>query len=204
MAPSSLNPPASRLHRCRYFVFAVSVFLLLLYPATTALAFGGPQDSKAILLGYGQSIPGWGQTTERVQTIDFIPRYSLMMDDNVGSGLLQGKYTTLFELPIQLVRSPVVTSMIGINFLACYTFTSSAQWRPYIFGGGGPVYSSGDIPGMGTRFNGNYQFALGLDHPITTTQSLLFEIRYHHISNAGTAEPNVPLNSIKFLIGLTF
>jgi hypothetical protein len=27
--------------------------------------------------------------------------------------------------------------------------------------------------------------------------------RYHHISNAGTAHPNVPLNSSKILIGIS-
>jgi hypothetical protein len=30
------------------------------------------------------------------------------------------------------------------------------------------------------------------------------EYRYHHVSNAGTAEPNEPLNSSKCLIGVTF
>jgi hypothetical protein len=94
--------------------------------------------------------------------------------------------------------------MIGINFLACYTFTSGNTMRPYVFGGGGPVYSFADIPGMGAELNGNYQFGLGLEYILDRNYNLLLELRYHHISNGGSEEPNVPLNSIKFLIGLTF
>ena len=95
--------------------------------------------------------------------------------------------------------------MVGVNLLAAYTFTAHPVWQPYIFGGGGILYSFADIPGMGSDWNGNYQFAGGLrrmlDDPI---HALIFEVRYHHISNAGTEDPNVPLNSIKLMIGYTF
>ncbi len=177
---------------------------LQIVSCSMAFAWDTSHDTKALLGGYGQSLPGWGRTTERVQTIDFVPRYSHMTINGLGSGWYQGYHSTLIELPVHLVTSPDVASMIGVNFLACYTFTANEQWRPYIFGGGGPVYSFADVPGMGAKWNGNYQFALGMEHPYTSTQSLLLEVRYHHISNAGTAEPNVPLNSIKLLVGLTF
>lgn len=182
----------------------MTLCLLAIAGTARAFAFDTSKDNTAILIGYGQSIPGWGLTTQRVQTIDIVPRYNHVIFDNIGSGWLKGRYTTMVELPIHIVCSPVVSSMIGVNFLACYKFMADRNWRPYIFGGGGPVYSFADIPGMGARWNGNYQFAVGLDHPISPSQSVLFEIRYHHISNGGRTEPNVPLNSIKFMIGLTF
>ena len=94
--------------------------------------------------------------------------------------------------------------MIGLNFLASYTFTANEKWRPYIFGGGGPVYSFADIPGMGADLNGNYQFGIGLEYDMSIEHHLLFEYRYHHISNAGSENPNDPLNSCKLLIGVTF
>ena len=94
--------------------------------------------------------------------------------------------------------------MIGMNFLACYTFTASEQLHPYLFGGGGPVYSFADIPGMGAELNGNYQFGIGLQYPLTQGRNLLAELRYHHISNGGSEEPNDPLNSCKLLFGITF
>lgn len=181
-------------------------FLLQLVaaPATYGFDFDTSQDSWSLVGGYGQSIPGWGQTTERVQTVDLVPRYSHVIFDHIGSGWLEGYYSTLVELPVHVVVSPEVSSMLAVNFLACYTFTADKQWRPYLLGGGGPVYSFADIPGMGAAWNGNYQFGLGLAHPLSATQSLIFEVRYHHISNGGSEEPNVPLNSLKILTGFTF
>ncbi|HCC54377.1 MAG TPA: acyloxyacyl hydrolase, partial [Desulfobulbaceae bacterium] len=75
---------------------------------------------------------------------------------------------------------------------------------PYLFGGGGPVYSFADVPGMGSELNGNYQFGMGLSYRINPAHDFLFEMRYHHISNGGSEEPNDPLNSVKALFGITF
>jgi len=48
---------------------------------------------------------------------------------------------------------------------------------PYVFGGGGPVYSFADIPGMSASWNGNYQGGIGMKHPINNRRNLLFELR---------------------------
>lgn len=181
-----------------------SLIAVLGLPVDHALATDTHSDSWAFLGGYGQSYPGWGQTTQRVETIDLIPRYNYIVFDEIGSGWYKGFHSTLFEIPVSLILNPELSAMIGINFLACYTFTENEQWQPYIFGGGGPVYIFEDIPGMGTKLNGNYQFGIGLEYFLNKQNHLLFEYRYHHISNAGTAEPNEPLNSSKFIIGITF
>lgn len=169
-----------------------------------AAIFDTSKDSWAVIGGYGQSFPGWGQTTQRVETIDLVFRYNHRIFDKIGSGWYQGFHSILLELPIHFVVSPDVSTMIGLNFLASYTFTANEKWRPYIFGGGGPVYSFADIPGMGADLNGNYQFGIGLEYDMSIEHHLLFEYRYHHISNAGSENPNDPLNSCKLLIGVTF
>ncbi|MBU1057650.1 MAG: acyloxyacyl hydrolase [Proteobacteria bacterium] len=156
------------------------------------------------LAGYGQSFPGWGETTQRVETLDLVPRYNHLIFDDLGSGWYRGFHSILIELPLHVVVSPDVSTMIGLNFLASYTFTAGEHWRPYLFGGGGPLYSFADISGMGADWNGNYQFGLGIESDVLETHRLLFEFRYHHISNGGSKEPNEPLNSCKFLIGITF
>ncbi|WP_458776723.1 acyloxyacyl hydrolase [Desulforhopalus sp. 52FAK] len=162
------------------------------------------QDNWAVIGGYGQSIPGWGETSQRVETVDLIPRYNHHLIDNIGSSWYRGYHSLLLELPLSITTSPDVSSMVGANFLAAYTFTADQVWQPYLFGGGGPVYSFADIPEMGAELNGNYQFGIGLKHSLDELHKLLFEVRYHHISNAGTKEPNDPLNSAKILIGVTF
>jgi len=189
---------------CSLVLFLViTVFVFPIRPAPAAL-FDTSEDSYGILGGYGQSIPGWGQTTQRVETLDIVPRYNHIIFADLGSGWYRGFHSILLELPFHFVFTPDDSAMVGINFLACYTFTSGNTMRPYVFGGGGPVYSFADIPGMGAELNGNYQFGLGLEYILDRNYNLLLELRYHHISNGGSEEPNVPLNSIKFLIGLTF
>ena len=182
-------------------------FLLIAFcalPADHAAATTERPDNWAFLAGWGQSYPEWGQTTQRVETVDLIPRYNYIVFDNIGAGWYRGFHSTLFEFPVSLTLSPETSAMVGINFLACYTFTANTQWHPYLFGGGGPVYIFADIPGMGANLNGNYQFGTGLEYLLNQQNHLLFEFRYHHISNAGAAEPNEPLNSLKFILGFTF
>ncbi|MFT5699133.1 MAG: lipid A 3-O-deacylase [Desulforhopalus sp.] len=188
-----------------FFLFAL--FIGVSVTAVHSVDAGGldtTKDNWALIGGYGQSFPGWGETTQRVETIDFIPRYNHRIFDNIGSGWYRGFHSIFLELPVSIVVSPDDSSMVGANFLAAYTFTADLQWQPYLFGGGGPVYSFADVPGMGAELNGNYQFGIGMKYPWDQIHQLLFEVRYHHISNAGSEAPNDPLNSAKFLIGLTF
>ena len=203
---------AMKINRTAKFGGAVSLFLLLLllvcslavpFPAAAG-SFDTSQDNWALISGYGQSFPGFGDTTQRVETIDIIPRYKHVIFDDIGSGWYRGFHSILLELPVSVIVSQDVSTMIGINFLACYTFTAGQHWQPYLFGGGGPVYSFADIPGMGADLNGNYQFGIGIKPKWDTAYQLLFELRYHHVSNADTEDPNVPLNSLKFLVGITF
>ncbi|MBE0582867.1 MAG: acyloxyacyl hydrolase [Desulfofustis sp.] len=180
------------------------VTVLIVASPCRAVAFDTANDSWWVLGGYGQSVPGWGKTTERVETIDLVIRYNHLIFDEIGNDWYQGFHSILVELPVHLVVSPDESAMVGVNFLAAYTFTADERWRPYLFAGGGPVYSFADIPGMGADLNGNYQGGVGLEYQLDDQQRLLVELRYHHISNAGSEDPNVPLNSGKFLIGVRF
>ncbi len=180
------------------------VIVLSIANPCRAVAFDTANDSWWILGGYGQSVPGWGKTSERVETIDLALRYNHLIFGDIGSDWYQGFHSILVELPIHLVVNPDESAMVGVNFLAAYTFTAEDRWQPYIFGGGGPVYSFADIDGMGADLNGNYQFGVGLEYQLDHRRRLLVELRYHHISNAGSEDPNVPLNSGKFLVGFRF
>ena len=200
-----MNRTATMVDRVRSTVLvAVLAGLLFAGLPGRAAALDTSSDSWWTLVGYGQSVPGWGQTSERVQTIDFGLRYQHHIFDDLGRGWYRGFHSILLELPVHVVVSPDESAMVGVNFLAAYTFTADERWRPYIFGGGGPVYSFADIDGMGAELNGNYQFGVGLEYPLPDAHRLLFELRFHHISNAGSEDPNVPLNSGKVLVGFRF
>jgi len=54
------------------------------------------------------------------------------------------------------------------------------------------------------RFNFLLQASAGVRHALTEKQTWTFEARLAHISNGGTARPNLGLNSLVFLGGFRF
>ena len=75
---------------------------------------------------------------------------------------------------------------------------------PYVFAGGGVLYVDLGLPTMGSRLDFSYQGGTGIQYSLRRDLALTAEYRYHHISNAGTAAPNEPLNSSKFLFGISY
>jgi len=156
------------------------------------------------LLGYGTSHSGWGKDLLKVQTIDFVYRYGLLLSKEMGRSWYRGRHELLIEVPFSYVKSPTNGQMIGVNFLDCWDFTSSKKIVPYIFAGGGPVYTNINLAGFGTRFNGDYQVGAGLRFFVSDKTSFDLDCRFHHISNGGTVKPDIPLNSTKIFFGISF
>jgi lipid A 3-O-deacylase len=186
------------------------ILFLLLFPATGAYAEDGGQESQepgrshwAILAGYGLTHTSIGNTRAHVETVDFVLRYGRYLTDEVGRSWYRCRHALLIEVPIHVVVRPQTSPMVGINVLASWTFTASERVQPYFLGGGGFVYTDADIPGLGSKYNGNYQGGAGILYRLDPSHFLNAEYRYHHISNLNTKKPNDPLNSSKFLIGIT-
>lgn len=158
-----------------------------------------------LLSGYGISHRGFGETRTQVQTFDIIPRLGWFLSDELGKGSwFQGRHQLLVELPYHLAVDHGARSMVGGYILGSWKFTGLTSLKPYIFAGGGPVYVDLGLPSMGARLNFSYQGGAGLQIPLTQATMLNLEYRYHHISNAGTATPNEPLNSSKMLLGISW
>lgn len=208
MSSSQQDMPWGVLRRCVVPVLIAGLVLCCCSPSVGVAAAGegapSAQGGWAFLAGYGITHPGMGKTKVWVETVDLIPRYERVLTDDWGSSWYRGRHSLLIELPVHLVVDPDVSPMFGVNFLACWTFTAKETWQPYLFAGGGPIYSNADIPGMGAHVNGNYQFGGGLRYKISGERYLEFEYRFHHISNGGRKDPNDPLNSSKVLVGVTF
>ncbi len=90
--------------------------------------------------------------------------------------------------------------MLGISFLSRWTFDRNGI-KSYLLVGGGPVYSKASIKGMSAKINGSYQAGAGLEF-VVNHRRYFIDVRYHHISNGGVREPNIPLNSSKILFGV--
>ena len=198
---------------CKYrrIVFLLSVLLFIISSGPVTLA--GQSDSAGLkrtnnhwtaLGGYSVTHPGWGSTETRVESSDLIIQYGHVILNEAGRSLYQGRHKILIEVPFSAVFQPGSAFMTGINFLACWEFTASKKIVPYFTAGGGLVYTNLDIPGLGSELNGNYQSGLGLHYFMERDVSIDVNFRLHHISNAGTADPNEPLNSTKLLLGVSF
>ena len=160
------------------------------------------------LVGYGSSHPGWGMTTERVETLDLVFRHAHVFKKKKDRWL-KGSREFWVEAPISILLSDSDDNddhdfgIIGLNFLFAWVFPATKGVSPYFIGGGGPVYFLADVDGVGSDLCGNYQFGGGIRFNVFKSQPINLEARYHHISNLGMAEPNVSLNSTKFLVEFT-
>jgi hypothetical protein len=167
-----------------------------------------PASYNQILVGGGSSIKGFGETSQEVRTLDILWRHARIFNKK-ETGWLRGNHEFWIETPISFLISDSDSNdsndfgMIGLNFLFAWVFPETVIGEPYFLIGGGPQYILADIDGVGSDLCGNYQMGCGLRFHLTKKQPINLEIRYHHISNLGLAEPNIPLNSVKFFCGFT-
>jgi lipid A 3-O-deacylase len=167
-------------------------------------AVASAQSEFVFLSGYGITHRYFGATRTQVQTWDAIARFGYFLSDDVGRGnWYQGRHEILLELPYHLAIDQNARSMVGGYLLGSWKFTGLKEYTPYVFAGGGILFVDAGLPTMGTKLDFSYQGGTGLQYFIRPNLALLAEYRYHHISNAGTATPNEPLNSSKFLIGIS-
>lgn len=184
-----------------------TLLLLVFGLSGTALA---SDASSSVLVGYGQSFPGLGDTTEKVRALEVLYRYRHVMHARVGPRWLEGNHELWLEFPASFIlsnrddRDVHTVGMVGINFLFAWLFTGTEWGRPYVILGGGPRYVFADIEGFGSKTPGNYQAGLGYRFPGPRNTVMTFDIRYVHVSNLGFADPNVPLNSVVGYWGLSF
>jgi len=163
-----------------------------------------PESHWSLLAGYGATHTNLGKTKAHVETVDLVLGYERFLSKTFGPSFLNGRYSTVIELPVSFVVDPWESPIYAINFLARWTFSSQGDIEPYLFGGGGPVYTDAHIPGLGSNLNGNWQFGTGIHFGGANRRQFILEYRFHHISNLGRKDPNDPLNSSKILFGTRF
>ncbi len=193
------------LSRPAHHLIAATLLLLIAVSNSSAGEISEAKSEIALLSGYGITHRNFGATRTEVQTWDAIARYGYFLSDDVGQGSwYQGRHELLMEIPYHLALNQGGRSMTGGYLLGSWKFTSLGNLAPYIFAGGGVLFVDMGLPSMGTRLDFSYQGGSGLQYLIRKDVALMAEYRYHHISNAGTASPNEPLNSSKFLLGVSF
>ena len=162
-----------------------------------------PATSWHLLAGGGSSHIGWGGTNQTVKTTDIIIRHKRPQVKARGKDWYLNRKSVLVEIPLTYLREPDEPGMIGLTMNVNWTFIASLKLQPYLFIGGGAVYTKAEIPGTSSQIKGSYQMGAGLDFMLGKL-AMSFDLRFHHLSNGGFKEPNDPLNSGKLLLGVRF
>ena len=162
-----------------------------------------PAHQWQLLLGYGESHPGWGGTHERVKTRDLILRQERPQTLTHGRDWYLNRRSLQIELPLHLLQRPDEPPMFGIYVNSCWTFEANPHFQPYLLVGGGALYTRAEIPGTSSKLKGSSQAGIGLKFDAAAATVFHLEYRFHHVSNGGIKQPNDPLNSGKLLMGFS-
>jgi hypothetical protein len=107
-----------------------------------------------------------------------------------------------------MVQSSTVFGGGFTPFLLQYNFSgrnaSHRRFVPFVQAGAGMLFTTEDVPRDTAQFNFTPQGGIGVHWMHDFQSSLVFGLRYHHISNASRDRLNPGHNAIYFYTGLSW
>jgi hypothetical protein len=172
-----------------------STFLLPSTVRSQDRPFERGDRTRGLLGGVGIGYqPPWAPTESDVAFAAFHPRMGWFVHDRIE---LYGE-ATLF-----VYFEPALDVSAGVGGLAGrYYLKASGRWIPYVHGGVGVLWTSLDVIEVDRTFNFQHVVGIGWRQNKVRGPRLTFELRNHHISNAGTAGDNLGVNAIVGLAGV--
>jgi hypothetical protein len=178
---------------------AIIVATILLAVSSSVRAedrpFAKGNRTRGLVGGWGVGYrPPWAPTRSDVAFAAVHPRMGWFVEDRIE---LYGE-ATLF-----MYSAPRAGVTAGLGALAGrYYLRTSGRWIPYVHGGVGLLWTSLDVPEIDRTFNFQHFIGVGWRQHRVRGPRLVFEVRNHHISNAGTAGDNLGVNAIVALTGV--
>ncbi len=135
-----------------------------------------------------------------------MPSWMMTITDPIGDSWYRGQFSLGAEMVYLEFREPIVTHGIGFTPRIKYTFVALGRLRPYAEFTGGPFWTDlgGRIREQANEFNFILSGGVGVSWFITSQAAINVGYRFHHISNAGTAFPNLGLNASLPFAGFSF
>jgi lipid A 3-O-deacylase len=135
-----------------------------------------------------------------------MPSWMMTLTDPIGDSWYRGQISLGAEMVYLEFREPIVTHGIGFTPRIKYTFVALGRFRPYAEFTGGPFWTDlgGRIREQANEFNFILSGGVGVSWFITSQLAFNAGYRFHHISNAGTAFPNLGLNASLPFGGFSF
>jgi len=144
-----------------------------------------------------------GQSS-KLNGVSVHPYWQIEVSNPIGDGWWRGSVALGVEAAVLGVTEPTGAYGIGVTPKLIYTLTSFGQLKPYIEGGGGPLWTNfdGRIPEQGSDFNFLVWGGAGATYDLTARWALNAGVRFSHISNGGTGSPNGGVNYLLPFIGI--
>lgn len=135
-----------------------------------------------------------------------MPSWSMTITDPIGSNWYRGQVSLGAELLAFTTSEPLTAYGVGFTPKLQYFFVGLNRLRPYIEGGGGPIWTDlgGQVPEQPGEFNFVVWGGAGGAWLMTPEWALNIGYRFVHISNGGTRAPNSGLNFGLPFAGLSY
>lgn len=130
--------------------------------------------------------------------------YGHMLGDVRGEGhWYRGNLEFLVELFSGAQFSPSAEWFVGLTPHLRYNFATGTRWIPFADLGAGATATGIGPPDLSGHFEFNLQAGGGVHWFLKDNLAITFETRYMHWSCAGITSPNLGLNGIRFILGVT-
>ncbi|MBH0202600.1 MAG: acyloxyacyl hydrolase [Nitrospira sp.] len=135
-----------------------------------------------------------------------MPSWMITITDPIGDSWYRGQVSLGAEMVYLEFREPLLTHGVGFTPRIKYTFVALDRIRPYLEFAGGPFWTDlgGRIREEATQFNFVLTGGIGVSWFLTPQLAFNAGYRFHHISNAGIAFPNLGLNASLPFAGFSF
>lgn len=131
--------------------------------------------------------------------------YGHMLGHTVGlDRFYRGNWEFRAELFGGSEFAPTSNWVIGLTPHLRYNFATGICLVPYLDAGAGVTATSISAPDLSNTFEFNLQATIGAHWFFRENAALTLEARYLHMSCAGISSPNLGLNAVVGLIGLSF
>jgi len=100
--------------------------------------------------------------------------------------------------------SPRNDWLVGLTPHLRYNFATGTRWIPYVDGGAGVTATSIGPPDLSHTFEFNLQAAAGVQWFLKDNLALTIEARYLHLSCASMYSPNLGLNNLNGMLGISW
>jgi hypothetical protein len=140
--------------------------------------------------------------------IQFVPVFfqiGYTVTDVHGPFPVRGSLEVIFEPTLLVTTNPETEVGGGASLLFRYNFVTGTRWVPFFEVGVGILDADLNAPrDLATRFNFTILGGPGINYFLTDNLAILGQVGLHHISNAGRKSPNVGVNSVMGLLGISY